>query len=76
MECVVESIVLKLPETLEMEFRWKIRFVLEKSKSSILNMTIKELKSVKSLRLSEDVSIRQTEKGNCHVVLYEYKYKD
>jgi hypothetical protein len=31
MACVVESVVLKLPQTLGMEFRWKFRSRLEKS---------------------------------------------
>jgi hypothetical protein len=30
MACVVESVVSKLPQTLGMEFRWKIRSMLEK----------------------------------------------
>jgi hypothetical protein len=40
----VESVVLKLPRTLGMEFRWKIRSMLEKSKSSRPNMSKKGLK--------------------------------
>jgi hypothetical protein len=48
MACAVESVVSKLPQTLGMEFRWKIRSILEKSRSSTPNMTKKELKAMKS----------------------------
>jgi hypothetical protein len=34
MACAVKSVVSKLPRTLGIEFRWKIRSVIEKSKSS------------------------------------------
>jgi hypothetical protein len=40
MACAVESVVSKLPQTLGMEFRWKIRSMSEKS--SRPNMTTKE----------------------------------
>jgi hypothetical protein len=36
-----------------MEFRWKIRSMLEKSRSSIPNMTKKELKAMKSLKAQQ-----------------------
>jgi hypothetical protein len=52
-----------------MEFRWKIRSMLEKSKSSTPNMTTKEFKAVKSLRLNKDIRILQADMGNCTVVL-------
>jgi hypothetical protein len=61
----VESIVSKLPQTLGMEFRWKIRSMLEKS--SMPNMTKKELKAAKSLRLNKDIRILQANEGNCMV---------
>jgi hypothetical protein len=73
--CAVDS-VLKLPQTLGMECRWRIRSMLEKSKSSILNLTKKELKAVKSLRLNRDIRTQQADKGNCTVVLDESKYND
>jgi hypothetical protein len=76
MSCAVESIVSKLPQTLGLEFRWKIRFMLEKSKSSRPNMTTKELKAVKSLRQHKDTRILQADKGNCTVVFDESKYKE
>jgi AraC-like DNA-binding protein len=40
------------------------------------NMTKKELKTVKSLRLNKDVRILQADKDNCTVVIDECKYKD
>jgi hypothetical protein len=74
MACAVESVVSKLPQTLGMGFRWKIRFVLEKSKSSRHNVTMKELKAVKSLRLNKDIRILLADKANCTVVFVESKY--
>jgi hypothetical protein len=74
MACAVESVVSKIPQTLGMEFRWKIRSMLEKSKSSRRNMTTKELKAVKSLRLNKEIRILRVGKGNCTVVLEESKY--
>jgi hypothetical protein len=59
-----------------MEIRWKIRFMLEKSKSSRPNMTTKELKAVKSLRLNKEIWILQADKGNCTVMFDESKYKE
>ncbi|PNF42699.1 hypothetical protein B7P43_G14177 [Cryptotermes secundus] len=50
--------------------------MLEKSKSSRPNITMKELKAVKSLRLNKEIRILQADKGNCTVVLDESKYKD
>jgi hypothetical protein len=47
-----------------MEFKWKITSMLEKCKSSRPNMTTKELKTVKSLRLNKDIRILQADKGN------------
>jgi hypothetical protein len=72
----VESVVSKLPQTLGMEFRWNIRSILEKSKSSRYNMTTKELKAVKSLRLNEDISILQADNGTCTGLFDESKYKE
>jgi hypothetical protein len=57
MACAVESVVLKLPQTDGMEFRWMIRSMLEKSKSSMPNITKKGLKAVKSVRLNKDIRI-------------------
>jgi hypothetical protein len=71
-----ETVVSKLPQTLGMEFRWKIRPMLKKSKSSRPNMSKKELKAVRSLRLNKDIRITEADKGNCTVVLDEPEYKD
>jgi hypothetical protein len=75
MACGVESAVAKLTQPLGIEFRWIIRFMLEKSKSSRPNTTTKELKAVKSLRLNKDIRILEADKGNCTVVFDEIKYK-
>jgi hypothetical protein len=76
MACAVESVVSKLQQTLGMEFRWKIRSMLQKSKSSTSNMSKKEMKAVKSLMLNQDIRIIPADKGNCTVVLDESKYND
>jgi hypothetical protein len=76
MACAVKSIFSKPPQTLGMEFRWKIGSMLQKSKSSRPIMTTKELRAVKSLSLNIDIRILQADKGNCTVVSDETKYKD
>jgi hypothetical protein len=57
-----------------MEFRWKIRSMLEKS--SRPNMTTKKLKAVKSLSFNKDISILQADKDNCTVVFDASKHKE
>jgi hypothetical protein len=53
--------VSKLAETLDMKFRWKIKFMVEKPKPLMPNMPRYELKAVRSLRLNKDIRIfRQT----------------
>jgi hypothetical protein len=74
--CAEESVVSKLPQILGMEFGWKIRCMLEMSKSSMPNMTKEELKIVKLLRLNKDIRILQADKGNCMVEFDESKYKN
>jgi hypothetical protein len=69
----VKSVVSKLPQTLAVEFRRKIRSTLEKSMSSTPNMTTRQLKAVKSLRLNKNIRIHQADKGNCTVVFDESK---
>jgi hypothetical protein len=59
-----------------MEFKWKIRSMLEKFKSSKMNMSKKELYAVRSLRLNKDIKILHADKGNCTVVVDESVYKD
>jgi hypothetical protein len=76
MVCAGESAVSELPQTLGMEFRWRIGSMLEKSKSSKRNVTKTELRAVKSLSLNKDIRILQADKGNCTVVLDESKYKE
>jgi hypothetical protein len=76
MACALELVVSKHPQTLGMEFRWKIRSILVKSKCFMLNMTKKEFKNVSSLRLNKVIRILQANKDNCVVVFDEYEYKD
>jgi hypothetical protein len=59
-----------------MEFRWKIRSMLEKSKPSLPNVNKKELKAVISLGLNKKICILQADKGNCTVVFDESECKD
>jgi hypothetical protein len=73
--CAVESIVSMFPQTLGMQFRGKIRSILEKSKSSRPNMTTKELKTMKSLRLKR-LNKDPSGKGNYAGVFDESKYRD
>jgi hypothetical protein len=73
MACPVESVVSKHPQTLGIEFRWKFRSTLEKSRSSRPNITTKELKVVKSLRLNKDIRNPRANKGNYMVVVDESK---
>jgi hypothetical protein len=63
--CGVESVVPKLTHVLGMEFRWKIRSMLENSKPSVPNMAKNELRATKSLKLNKDIRILQADKGNC-----------
>jgi hypothetical protein len=74
--CAVESAVAKFPQPLGMEFRWKIRSMLEKSKSSRPNMTTKELEAIRSLRLNKDIRILQADQGNFTVIFDETRYKE
>jgi hypothetical protein len=73
--CAVESVVSKLPQTLCEEFRWKIRSMLEKSKSPRPNLSKKEFKAMRSLRLNKDIMILLADKGNCTVMLDKSKSK-
>jgi hypothetical protein len=76
MTCAVESVVSKLPQTSGMEFRWKVRTILQKSKTPTHNISKKELEAVKSLKLNKDIRILPADKGNCTVVLDESKYNE
>jgi hypothetical protein len=66
--CAVQSVIPKLAPISGMELRWKVRCMLQKSKSPTSK---KELKAVKSLRLNKDIRILSADKGNCSVVLDE-----
>jgi hypothetical protein len=73
----MKCVVLKLLQTLDTEFSWKIRSVLENSnKSSLPNVSKKEFKAMRSLRLNKDIRILQVDEGSCTMVWDESKYKD
>jgi hypothetical protein len=74
MACATELVIPNLLGTLGMEFRWKIRSMLEKSKPASPNMTKQEFRALKSLKLNKDIRILQADKGNCTVVLDESEY--
>jgi hypothetical protein len=76
MACAVESIKTKLHPVLGMEFSWKIRSMLQKSKPIISNITREEYVTIKSLKLNKNIRILLADKGNCSVVLDETTYKD
>jgi hypothetical protein len=76
MSCAVESVIPKLPPILGMEFIWKVRSMLQKSKSPISNISKKELKALRSLRLNKDIRILPADKNNCTIVLDELEYRD
>jgi hypothetical protein len=77
MACAMEFVVSKLPQTQAMEFRWKIRSILEKSKYSSLTLVKRSwLKVVKYLRLTKDTRFLQADKGKWNVVFVESEYRD
>jgi hypothetical protein len=49
--CAVESVIPKLPPIFVIEFKWNVRYRLQKSKSPTSTISKKELKALKSLRL-------------------------
>jgi hypothetical protein len=53
----VDSVILKLPQNLGMEFRWKIRSILQKFKSS--RPLSEEVKA-----MSKDINMLQADKGS------------
>jgi hypothetical protein len=66
----VESAVSKFPQTLGLEFMWKIWPILQKSKSSRPNMS-KKFNAVRSSRFKKGVRILVADEGNWTVVLDE-----
>jgi hypothetical protein len=75
MTCAVETIKTKFHPVLCMEFSWKKRSMLQKSKPITSNITREEYKAIKSLKLNKNIRILPADKGNCSVVLGESKYK-
>jgi hypothetical protein len=59
-----------------MEYRWKIRTMLEKSKAAPPNLSKQEFIALKSLKHNKDIRILQADKGNCTVVLDDSEYRN
>jgi hypothetical protein len=78
--CAVESVIPKLPSILGMEFRWKFKSRLQKCKSPTSNISKKELKALKSLRLNKAIRILLADKYKINTLLnsgvYEPLFKD
>jgi hypothetical protein len=66
----------KLPQTVGMEFGWKVTRMLEKSESSAPNITSKKSNAAKYNRLDEDIRILQADTGNSTTVLGESECKN
>jgi hypothetical protein len=74
--CAVESVFPKLPRPLGLEFRWRIRSMLEKTRPPPTNIKKQEISAIKSLRLNKEIRILRADKGNCTVVLNESDYNN
>jgi hypothetical protein len=74
--CAVEAVIPKLPRVKGMEFRWRIRSMLEKTGPPKSNISKQEMAAIKSLKQDKDIRILQADKGNCTVVLDEVEYKN
>jgi hypothetical protein len=72
--CAAESAASNLTPAVGMEFRWRIRAMLEKHRNSTINLTKMELKSLKLLKRNEDIMILRADKGNCTVVMDKSDY--
>jgi hypothetical protein len=74
--CAAEAAVPNLPGTLGMEYKWKIRTMLEKSKPAPPNLSKQEFIALKSLKHNKDIRILKADEGNCAVVLNDSEYMD
>jgi hypothetical protein len=59
-----------------MEFRWRMRSMLEKTKTPRNNISKQELSALTSLKQNKDIRIIQADKGNCTVMLNEADYQN
>jgi hypothetical protein len=75
MACAVESLKTEVHPVLGMEFSWKNRPMLQKSKPITSNIAREEYRAIKSLKLNKN-RILPADKGYCSVVLDETSYKD
>jgi hypothetical protein len=71
MACAAESVESKLLPVVGMEFKWKIRSMLEKPKPLISNITRAESNALESIKSNTDMRILPADKGNCTVVMNE-----
>jgi hypothetical protein len=76
MACAAESAKSKLRPALGMEFCWRIRCMLEKSRPITSNMTKRESTALKFLKNNKKIRIIQADKANCTVVLNESTCKE
>jgi hypothetical protein len=74
--CAAGSARSKLLPALGMEFCWKIRRLLDKSKPLTSNIARKESLALKSLKHNKEIRILQADKGNSTVVLNGSAYKE
>ena len=59
---------------MDMEFIWKFRSMLDKSKSKTPNMMRRELKCIRALKQNKYIRILSTEEGISKVVLDDSEY--
>jgi hypothetical protein len=67
--CAVEYAASNLTPAIGMEFRWRIRAVLEKHRNSAISLMKMELKGLKLLKKNEDFMILRADKGICTLVV-------
>jgi hypothetical protein len=61
--CAVKSVLSKLPQTMFVEFKWKIRSMLENANSS-MQRERKGLKVMKPVKLNKAIRILQADRDN------------
>jgi hypothetical protein len=52
-----------------MDFRWRIKDMMQKYKNHPISLTKEELRGLKCLKENIDIMLLKSEKGNCTVVL-------
>ena len=72
----IEEAALNIPQARADELRWKVRQVLEKSKSPKPNITKEERLAIKSLQRDENIVILPADKGNATGVMDKAEYSN